>query len=302
MANMDLDNERYNGFERFMFFLTPILFTIILLGVLLMLFNNDMRNKMLDVGNKVPYLADVLPDPQTADGEENVQMTAQKSMVKIDELRKQLNEKDATIAADKDKSAQADELIKSLQGEIEQLKQSNADEALNDEQYQGKINELAAMYAQMTPSKAAPILQSMSTDEAVLVIAAMSSENRSKVLEKMTPQKAADISMKLKDVVPAKDRQIAALQAQVNRQSSTTTAATQSQTLLDTAQLKQTFSGMDPKSAAELLLKMSDVSPSKVLRILNAVDDSARSSILAEMSSVNKGVTAQLVTKLMSGK
>ncbi|WP_237178931.1 MotE family protein [Paenibacillus sp. MMS18-CY102] len=299
---MDLDNERYNGFERFMFFLTPILFTIILLGVLLTLFNHDMRNKMLEVGNKVPLLADVLPDPQESGTEENVQMTAQKSMAKIDELRKQLNEKDATIAADKEKSAQADELIKSLQGEIEQLKQSNADEALNDEQYQLKINELAAMYAQMSPSKAAPILQSMSTDEAVLVIAAMSSESRSKVLEKMAPQKAADITMKLKDVVSAKDRQIAALQAQVNRQSSTTPAATQSQTLLDTAQLKQTFSGMEPKSAAELLLKMSEVSPSKVLRILNAVDDSSRSGILTEMSSLNKGITAQLVTKLMSGK
>lgn len=305
LADMDMENERYSGFERFMFFLTPILFTIILLGVFVALFNGDMRNKMLEIGNKVPYLESVLPEPKQEDNlnqSSDPQAAAEKSVAKIDELRKQLNEKEAAIAAANDKSAQAEEQIKQLQAQIEQLTKANEEKLVDDEQYQAKITELAAMYAQMSPSKAAPILQSMSTDEAVLVLEAMMPEKRSKILEKMTPQKAADATMKLKDAVTAKDRQIAALQGQIERQSAVDTSSTQSQTILDTAQLKQTFGSMSAKSAAELLMKMSDLSPSKVLRILNAVDDSTRASILAEMSALNKDITAQLVTKLMTGK
>lgn len=302
LADMDVENERYSGFERFMFFLTPILFTIILLGIFMTLFNQDMRNKMLDLGNKVPYLASVLPDPPATATTTDNEVSAEKSRAKIDELRKQLNDKTAEVAAAQDKTAQAEEQMKSLQDEIDQLKKANEQKQLNDEQYAAKVSEVAAMYTQMTPSKAAPILQSMSTEEAVLVLDAMPSENRSRILEKMTPQKAADVSMMLKDVATAKDRQIAALQAQLERQSAAAKAPTQSQTLLDTEQLKQTFGSMAPKSAAELLIKMSDLSPSKVLRILNAVDDSKRASIVSEMSALNEGVTAQLVSKLMSGK
>ncbi|PWW06397.1 flagellar motility protein MotE (MotC chaperone) [Paenibacillus cellulosilyticus] len=302
MAEMDLDNERYSGFERFMFFLTPILFTIILLGVFLMLFNENMRNRMLEAGNSIPYLADVLPDPKTKEEPTDQQVAAETSTAKIDELRKQLNDKTSELTAAQDKAALADEQIKQLQSEIEQLTKANEEKMLDDEQYQAKITELANMYALMTPSKAAPILQSMSTDEAVLVLEAMAVDKQSKILEKMTAQKAADISISLKDVVSAKDRQIAALQGQLDRQSASSTTTTQTQSVLDTTQLQKTFASMTAKSAADLLIKMADVSPSKVLRILNAVDDSTRASILQEMSTINNGVTAQLVSKLMTGK
>jgi flagellar motility protein MotE (MotC chaperone) len=136
----------------------------------------------------------------------------------------------------------------------------------------------------------------------VLILEGMAVDKQSKILEKMTAQKAADISISLKDIVTAKDRQIAALQGQLNRQSATGTTVTQTQSVLDNAQLQQTFASMTPKSAADLLIKMADVSPSKVLRILNAVNDSTRASILQEMSTINKDVTAQLVSKLMTGK
>ncbi|GFN31894.1 hypothetical protein PCURB6_21540 [Paenibacillus curdlanolyticus] len=303
MADMEVENERYSGFERFMFFLTPILFTIILLGIFMALFNQDMRNKMLDIGNKVPYLEKVLPDPTNDEGSaEDNELSAEKSRAKLDELRKQLNDKTAEVTAAQDKAAQAEEQIKALQEQIDQLKKANEQKQLDEEQYAAKISEVAAMYTQMTPSKAAPILQSMSTEEAVLVLDAMPAENRSRILEKMNPQKAANISLMMKDVTTAKDRQIAALQAQLKRQSEEANTPAQSSTLLDTEQLKQTFGSMAPKSAAELLIKMADISPSKVLRILNAVDDSTRASIVAEMSELSEGVTAQLVSKLMAGK
>ncbi|MFC4812385.1 MotE family protein [Paenibacillus sp. GCM10023250] len=287
--------------ERFMFFVTPILFVIILLGVLVTLFNYDLRNKALEIGNDIPLLSRILPDPDAADGlaaDEETLRSANAS-AKIAELQSQLTAKEAELGKTAAENEKLNGSVKALQQQVDQLKQANADKALDDAAYQSKIGELASMFGTMTPSKAAPIMESMETAEAVLVLDAMRPEERANVLAKMTPAKAADAAVMLKDAKTAKDREIAALQARVKKQEA---ASSQSESVLNAAQLNATFSAMAPKSAADLLLKMADVSPSKVLRILNAVSDASRSRIIAEMSAANKAVTAQLVSKLMVGK
>lgn len=302
MADLDIEKQGYSGFERFMFFVTPILFTLVLLGVLVTLFNFDLRNKALEIGNSIPFLKSVLPDPavdtaQSAQDED--QLKSVNTSAKINELKTQLASKQAELTKAAAEKTKQDQQIKDLQGQVAQLKHMNDEKLLDDDQYQAKIGELANMYAQITPSKAAPILESMELSEAVLVLNAMSPDSRVKILEKMNPKTAADATMMLKDVTSAKDQAIAALQDRVKKQES---ASVQAETILDKAQLKATFSTMDPKSAGALLLKMADVSPSKVLRILNAVDDTSRSKIIAQMSSSNEAITAQLVSKLMVGK
>ncbi|UVI32499.1 MotE family protein [Paenibacillus spongiae] len=300
MADLDMEKQGYSGFERFMFFVTPILFTLILLGVLLTLFDFDLRNKMLSLGNSIPVLEKVLPDPAAPElSMDEEKLKNEKTSAKVAELTSQLTAKEAELRKLTEESAKQTQQVKDLQGQVDQLKRVNSEQQLEDEQYQSKIGELAGMYAKITPSKAAPILESMELEEAVLVLDAMRPDDRVRILEKMTPKKAADATVMLKDAATAKDRQIAALQARIKKQDS---AKAQPQSVLDTTQLKDTFANMDAKSAGELLIKMSDVSPSKVLRILNAVDSTSRSNILAEMSAINKGITAQLVSKLMSGK
>ncbi|SFS79395.1 MotE family protein [Paenibacillus sp. BC26] len=302
MADLDMEKQGYSGFERFMFFVTPILFTLILLGVLVTLFNFDLRNKALEIGNTVPFLNKVLPDPATDENAAVVdegKIKAENTTAKISELRAQLTVKETELSKAADEKTRLSQQLKDLQAQVEQLKQDGTKKALEDAEYQNKINELASMYGKITPSKAAPILESMEMDEAVLVLDAMKPDDRVLVLEKMNPKKAAEATVKLKDVKTAKDRQIAALQARIKKQDS---AVAQPEIVLSKAQLNTTFSTMDPASAGELLLKMADVSPSKVLRILNAVDDASRSKIIAEMSGLNKDITAQLVSKLMLGK
>ncbi|WP_338045889.1 magnesium transporter MgtE N-terminal domain-containing protein [Paenibacillus sacheonensis] len=298
---MEMEKQSYSGFERFMFFVTPILFTLILLGVLVTIFNINLRNKALEIGNDIPVLNRILPEPSVKDGhavnEDSIKSA--NTSAKIAELQAQLTAKESELGKTVEEKTTLAKTVKDLQQQMAQLKQANAEQQLSDSAYQSKIGELASMYTSMTPSKAAPILESMETAEAVLVLDAMRPEDRAVILEKMNPKKAADASVLLKDTKTAKDRQIAALQARINKQQTTTT---QSDAVLSAAQLNSTFSKMDPAAAADLLLKMSDVSPSKVLRILNAVDDAARSKILAEMSSANKAITAQLVSKLMVGK
>jgi flagellar motility protein MotE (MotC chaperone) len=297
-----MEKQGYSGFERFMFFVTPVLFTLVLLGVLVTLFNFDLRNKALEIGHSIPFLKQVLPEPASSDQQGVVdegKLKSANNAAKIAELTSKLAAREAELTKAAEETAKQSQQIADLQGQVDQLKQVNEAKRLDDEQYSSKISELAGMYAKITPSKAAPILESMQIEDAVLVLDAMRPDDRVNILEKMTPKVAAQATVMLKDVKTAKDRQIAALQAEIKQQE---TGATQPQTVLDATQLKATFSTMDPKTAGALLLKMADLTPSKVLRILNAVDDASRSKIVAEMSSQNKDVTAQLVSKLMTGK
>ncbi|MEV5024754.1 magnesium transporter MgtE N-terminal domain-containing protein [Paenibacillus sp. LPE1-1-1.1] len=300
MAGTDNEKQGYSTLERIMFLMTPILFAIVLLGVLYTLFNNDFRNKMLEAGNSIPFIKDVLPEPKVAGGLTNDDaLKASNMSAKIADLQAQLTAIESELAAANQTKTTLEQEVKSLENDNSQLKSANEEQSLEDEQYQAKIQELASMFSKITPSKAAPILQSMTLDEMVLVFANMRPDDRVRIMEKMNPQTAADAAMKLKDNVKAKDLQIAALQAKLDSQK--TTVAKPASSVLDQEQLSATFTAMDAKSAGELLIKMVEVSPSKVLRILNAVDNETRSAILAEMSGINETLTAQMVSKLMTG-
>ncbi|WP_441941759.1 MgtE protein [Paenibacillus sp. 2TAB23] len=300
MAGTEKEKQGYSTLERMMFLMTPILFAIVLLGVLFTLFNNDFRNKMLTAGNSIPVLKDVLPEPKVAGGSTNDDELKTSNMsAKIADLQAKLTAIESELAAANQTKSTLEQEVKDLESDNSQLKSSNESDALEDEQYQAKIQELASMFSKITPSKAAPIMQSMTLDEMVLVFANMRPDDRVRIMEKMNPQTAADAAMKLKDNVTAKDMQIAALQARL--QTEKTEVSKPASSVLDQEQLSATFTAMDAKSAGELLVKMVEVSPSKVLRILNAVDNETRSSILAEMSGIDEKITAQLVTKLMSG-
>ncbi|MBD2870737.1 MotE family protein [Paenibacillus arenilitoris] len=300
MAGPETEKQGYSAMERLMFLMTPVLFAIVLLGVLYTLFNMDFRNKMLEVGNNVPLLKDVLPEPKVAgailDDEE---IKSANLSAKIADLQAQLTAIESELAAANQAKSTLEQEVNGLKADNTQLKASSEEQLLEDEQYQAKIQELSGMFSKITPSKAAPILQSMTLEEMVLVFANMRADDRVRIMEKMNPQTAADAAMMLKDNVTAKDLQIAALQARLNKQTPAETKTPS--TVLDQEQLGATFTAMDAKSAAELLIKMAEVSPSKVLRILNAVDDQTRSGILAEMSGINDAIAAQLVSKLMTG-
>lgn len=301
MAEIEAE-KTYSAMERIMFFLTPILFTLVLLGVLLTLFNIDLRNRLLDAGNKVPLLEKVLPDAPAAElppGKSDETIRSRNIGERISELEKLLAAKESELAALTATKAAQENTIVDLQSQLEQSKAAGAKKQLDDQEYRNRISVLASMFGDMTPGRAAPILQSMTLEEMVLIMDAMSPDSRIAVMEKMTPRIAAEAAALLKDTIPVKDRQIAALQSRLKQQA---TETAQADPFLDTTQLSATFNNMAPAKAAELLLQMAEVSPSKVLQVLNSVNDTARSGIVAEMSSLNRKYTAQLVAKLMSGK
>ncbi|KIL35290.1 hypothetical protein SD71_14745 [Cohnella kolymensis] len=302
MASIEDEKGSYSGFERLLFFVTPILFTAVLLGVLLLMFNNQWRNSALEIGNKIPLLSSILPDPAAPSSETlntDEELTASSAKAKVDELQALLADREAALKQATEQSGRQKKQIDDLQTQVDQLNEKGSEEAITTDAYQKRISSLAAMYGKMTPSKAAPIFENMTKEESALVLSAMSETERGRVLERMNPKTAAEVTMLLKDADTVDHQQIAALQSRIKELEKKTGAAS---TSLDTAKLNKTFSAMKSKDAAALLLDMVIKDQSKVLQILAAVDDGARSGILSEMSAMNDKVTAALVSKMMPAK
>lgn len=314
MANkeLDFDNEGSAGkFERFLFLMIPIIFTLVLLGVLLTLFNMDIRNNVLEVANKIPWVEKWIPEPEasltekaTEDQEAQNSEQAASSETTIKELKAQLAQQQQELnKAVDEKTAQATK-AESLQKQIDALKAEALEAeagAEEEDPYVDKISDLAKLYAGMKASKAAPIMENLTTDEMVQIFSAMNNTSKTAILEKMDPKKAADVSVKLKEATNSTDMAIAALQSRLkqNQTATTTTTATGN---LDKEKLIQTFTSMPAADAASLLSAMYSVSPDKVVTIMNTVSDSVRSSILAEMTKSDSAQTAKIVNRLMGGK
>lgn len=311
MANndMELENEGSAGkFERFLFLMIPIIFTLVLLGVLLMLFNMDIRNNVLQVANKIPLLEKWVPDPPAdpADPKQQSKKQEVSSATTIKELKTKLAQQEEDLKKVTDEKTAQDTKVQALESQIEGMKTevAAASEISTEETedlYQKQVTDLAKLYAGMKASKAAPIMENLTTEEMVQIFSVMNKASKTAILEKMDPQKAADVTIKLKETTSSGDLAIAALQSRLKKEAGTT-QTTKTSTNLDKEKLNQTFSSMTPASAASLLGEMYKISPDKVVTIMNTVSDSVRSSILGEMTKNDSAQTAKIVNRLMGAK
>lgn len=300
MANSDAEKSSYGAFERFLFYTTPIIFTLVLLGVLFALFDTNIMNGLLKAANKVPVLERFLPDPSTNEkitlpSAPNESPVPAADSALAEQLKADLAKAQADLQRAADEGRQKDGTIQELQTKLAGLEEQLQTKTQTDEQYRAKVQQLASMYAGMLPSKSAPILEALSLQERVLILSEMKPADRSKVLEKMSPALAAEASIQLKDVVPAKDLQIAALQGRLDLNQQQEQAAAPSITRDD---LGQTFSQMAQKSAASLLIEMNAADPAKVVDILKAMDSAGRAKVLGAIADANKQVAAALGAKL----
>lgn len=305
----DYESESGGGFARFLFFVTPIIFTVVLLSVLLTLFNVNFRNVMLDWGNKIPIVRDWIPESErkVADGnqnksnEEEEKKQQESTDATVKELKEQVTKQESELKAAKEQATEQAEKAKVLQSELDRERATKQQAAQAEEQaeYQKEVKKLAQLYAQMSPRKAAAIIEKLTTDEAVQMLSQMGNESKAAILEKMNEQRAADISIRLKDVVTSEDLNIAALQSRLKREAEVEAAETKTNAGLTDAQLSATFSTMSADSAATLLLQTYKISPDKALKILNSIDDAARSNILASMTKTDETETAKILNKLV---
>ncbi|BCG59685.1 MotE family protein [Paenibacillus sp. URB8-2] len=306
--DMELENEGSAGkFERFLFLMIPIIFTLVLIGVLLTLFNMDYRNDMLQIANKIPIVNKWIPDPEgeTSEDSQQAEEQAASSESTIKELKAQLSQQEETVKKLNEQKTEQDKQVQALKSQIDEMQQaaSTQQPVETEDDHQKEIAAMTKLYAGMQASKAAAIMQNMTTDEVVQLLSGMNNDSKTGILEKMDPKVAADVSVKLKESANSSDMAIAALQSRLKQDSAGTTASTGSGANLDKQKLSQTFSSMPAVEAAKLLSEMYAISPDKVITILSTVDDNVRSSILSEMTkSDTNGVTAKIVNRLMGGK
>ncbi len=307
VVDEELDEETGGGFSRFLFFMTPILFTVVLLGVLLTLFNIDFRNTMIDWGNRIPLVKNLVPDPIAPEGEatdaaKEEQKQRESTEATVKELKEQLAKQQAELQTANQQAAEQQEKVKELQEQLASVQQNENDQqqAAELEAYQKEVKKLANLYAEMSPSKAAAIFNKLTTEESLQMLSVMNNESKVVILEKMDPQKAADLSIKLKDVKTSEDLAIAALQSRLKMESTADTAATASGVGLSDTELGQTFSSMAATDAAKLVLQTYKLSPEKGLKILKSVNGTARSKILTEMAKSDEKTSVKILNQLVS--
>ncbi|OWR27846.1 kinesin [Saccharibacillus sp. O23] len=296
---------------RILLFAVPILFTIVLVGVLLTLLNPSTRNSVLETANKIPVVGTMLPKPtytpeQQAAMKKEQQKASDEATIK--QLKTQLQQKTTELNAAKQKQASTQTEVDSLKKQVEDAKAAQK-KAAADQQSKEKpkpsdqVRQLAATYAAMSASKAAPILETLTNEEIAMVLNAMGTEQQSAILQKMTADKAAKISIMLKNATSPQQLETAANAARAAADNADKASA-QPQTnstggSLNQTQLAQTFSSMDAASAATLLAQMAKTNQAKVLTILKSVDDTTRSGILSQMAGTDSETAAALANKLI---
>ncbi|NGZ75504.1 MotE family protein [Saccharibacillus alkalitolerans] len=311
-AEIGLEEESGSKAGRILLFAVPILFTVVLVGVLITLMNPNTRNSVLETANKVPVVGSLLPKPTYTpeqQAERQKEQQAASAEATIDKLKAQLEQKNTELKtaqqAQADTQAQVDSLQKKLDDTQAQQEEQQAAAAAAPEEKEGpsdQVKQLARTYGAMSASKAAPILDTLTKEEIAMILNAMSTEQKSAILQRMTADKAAEVSIMLKNASSAAKLESAANAARAAAASAEQPAQkTTANGSLNQDQLSQTFSSMDASSASALLVQMSKTNQTKVLTILKSVDDSTRSNILSQMASTDSETAALLANKLIGG-
>lgn len=307
MAQTELDEELEEsggGFSRFLFFMTPILFTVVLLGVLLTLFNVNIRDAIFDLGNKIPIVKNFIPDPEVPGTEEkkvDEKKQQESTEATVKELKEQVEKQAALLDEANQKAAEQEGKVKELETQLDTAEQTAQEEQQAEEQeaYQKEVKKLAQIYSEMSPSKAAAIFDKLTTEETLQMFSVMGNESKVAILEKMDPEKAAEISIRLKDAKPAEDLAIAALQSRLKKEAAGDAQTQTTSSTLDDQQLAQTFSSMSADAASKLIIQTYKISPDKALKILKAVDGTTRSKILDAMTKADEKLTVKIVNQLV---
>lgn len=296
MASEELIERQYSKLEwLFYIILLPLLFTALLTGILLSFLGYDVISSVKNAANRIPIIEKLVPDPPKPGSVEAMQPEEMKQ--DILKLTNQLGAKELDVKKLSLNVQDKDQMIQTLQNNIDSLKKQMEEKRASDEEHQQKLNELSQVYAKMSPSKAAPIIENLSVDEAVLVMSGMKADDRSNIFAKMDPKKAADISIQLKDVIPTKDLEISALQERIKLLNEQLSA--QKVKGLNKSELAATFAGMQPSNAAEVLVQMYSASPSQVIQVMSSMDKNAMSKIMDAMSQKYADIASKIAGSLI---
>lgn len=292
-AKAEYEKTSYNTFERIVYLvIIPVVVFALLMFLLLYIFGVDVKNGLLKVGNNIPIVQNWVPEPSETPPAMTPEQQVREEHQEL--LLAELEEVERLLVEEVQKTERNEQYISELQETIAQLEAELETKLLSEEEYLNSVRQLANMYANMTPSRAADIIQNLTLHEQVLVLNEMASADQIRILEKMNPVAAAEASILLKDLIVVKDVQIAALQERLAIHSEEEEAAA----TLSNEELALTFASMTPSNAATVLVEMLQINEEKVIGILRAMEVQTRSRILNAIADLSGTEAAKLTAKL----
>jgi flagellar motility protein MotE (MotC chaperone) len=278
----------YSKIEWFLYIIIlPLFFTIGLTFILLTFLGYNVVDTALGLGNKVPGLASILPEPKGGkegnqlQDSEKIQSQLQQSEKDIKKYESQIQELENGVKQKEIEVEQLSATIKELEKELEEKK-------VTDHERLEKRKQLAKLYGEMSAGKAAPIIEKLSPSEAAGILEEMKDNQKTAILAKLDPEVAANLTVTMKEMGQAENPEIAALQERVKiLTKQVLDLTTGSKTKVSMLEMATTFSQMSTKQAATILSDMSLAKAEFKLgtTILANMKDENRSTILSEMST-----------------
>ena len=267
----------------------PLIVTILLIGTALNFMGVPVWKTFKEWGNNLPVISKIIPgndpSPALAEGSEDSDYWKQQ-LLKSDE---KLKEKDHKI----------EELSKQLssnQEGLDVLKKSNQElqlqlDSQKTEETKKQLEQVAAIYKNISPSKAALMLTNMPLEEAAFTLLQLDPELQSSIIGSMKDaKKAAQITTVLREATLLGETNTSLLKEQlvelVKQQENPTTA------------LSETISGMNPVQSASIIQSMMETNSQVAMELLKNLTTASRSQILTEIAKNDPNKAAQITANL----
>jgi flagellar motility protein MotE (MotC chaperone) len=264
----------------------PLVFTVILVSFLLNFMGFPVGKTFQEWGNALPVINKLVADPSSAEAEKSNESDNWKNKY----MRSQSDVKELDQKISKYKKE-----LTSNQKELEDLKKNN-EELQNQlktkqvQQSKQQMKQVSEIYANMSPSKAAAIFESMSLEDATLTIMMLDQDHQSSIIGGMKdPKKAAQITMMIKDIASI-NADSATFEQQVHE------LALQKENPAQT--LSETIAGMPPAQSAVIIQSMMGTNSIVAMDIMKNINTSSRAQILTEITKLDAKLAAQITGDL----
>ncbi|MBL4952954.1 hypothetical protein JK635_12095 [Neobacillus sp. YIM B02564] len=285
-----MEEKKHRKLKSFIFFgLFPILIMFILGLFLFNWLGFPVWETAQKWGNQVPVLNYLIPDTAStssvANDDRQTKLWKEKYNLSHADLKKATKEIDS-LNNEVDSMLQQLDNMKKTNKQLEfQLK----DQAKQNIAAQQK--KIAAIYENMSPSKAASIIEAMSVEDGAITISSLDSDQQSSILAGMKDTKrAAQITMLLKEIgnLNTADPNLLKQQLQDVLQSQDDPAAS----------LADTIAAMPPAQAAMLIQSMMKSNAQTAMALMKKMNTNSRSQVLTEISKKDAGLAAQISVNL----
>ncbi|WP_042355950.1 magnesium transporter MgtE N-terminal domain-containing protein [Bacillus rubiinfantis] len=239
--------------------------------------------------NDIPVIGSIIPDPASTPADKQSSESSADDSAEIEKTKAKLKTANEKLTA-------ANMELKSTKQQLEDLKKSNEQlqfqlENNSEQTNKDQSKNIAAIYENMSSSKAAAIMESMSIEDAAITISTLNKDVQSEILGKMKDaKKAGQITLLLKEIANLNVTDTALLKQQLE------SIRKNGQDPIET--LSDTIAAMPAAQAAVLVQSMMKSNSQTAINLMKSMNTSSRSQILTEISNKDADLAAQITVSL----